>query len=85
MNSEYSYEDFEVQFGRTYVGNERLLHKGYFEKNYAEFLKARENNPNLQVNQFLDWSEEQKKGNYYIIKVSLVINLIHNKRPNILL
>lgn len=60
---DYTFEQFEQQFGRNYTGEEREKHRQAFYKNYQELLDLQEKSGgdfHVQVNNFTDMTEEEK-------------------------
>lgn len=52
----YNYDNFVVQYNRTYEGEEKAQHKAIFDKNYATLLKMRADGVDVEVSDFLDWN-----------------------------
>jgi hypothetical protein len=48
---------------------EKPIHEAAFKKNYADLLKLQSEGNDVKINERLDWTEEQKKGNFFLTKV----------------
>ena len=56
LDHNYNYDTFMVQFGRTYIGEEKKQHEKIFNKNFAEFLRLKDNGKDVEVSTFMDWN-----------------------------
>lgn len=66
FDPEYSHSDFMRQSNRNYQGNEKAAREAAFKKNYAELLRLKRLGKDVAINNFLDWTDEQKDGIFLV-------------------
>lgn len=70
LNSDYGFEDYLVQFNKSYTEPEYSTRKELFDHNFKEILDFNANESNTfkrEVNKFTDWSDTERESKNIII------------------